>query len=98
LDSILGQLTPIVELVIVNGTSPDNIAEIMRECLDRYPQIVYVSKRENSSVDCDYDKAVGYATGMYCWLMTDDDLSVPGAVSRVCDVPDGTQDLIVVIS
>ena len=49
-------------------------------------------------MDCEHDKSVGYATGMYCRLITDDDLSAPGAISRVCDVPDEMQDLIVVIS
>ena len=96
LDSIVGQLNDQVELIVVDGASPDNTEEVMRQYFDRYPQINYVRESENSGVDCDYDKAVGYATGLYCWLMTDDDLLVPGAISRVCDFLDGTRDLVIV--
>src|SRR5207244_10238543 len=48
-----------------------------------------------SGVDVDYDKAIGYATGNYCWLLTDDDLLRPGALSRVFALLDGTRDLII---
>jgi hypothetical protein len=43
----------------------------------------YYREPVNSGVDADYDKAVGYARGEYCWLMTDDDLLLPGAVDLV---------------
>ena len=52
---------------------------------------------ENSGVDGDYDKTVGYATGEHCWLLPDDDLVAPGAVERVLEaLEDGTVDLLIV--
>ena len=46
--------------------------------LERYLEpgrpLRYFRESVNSGVDRDYDKAVGYASGEYCWLMTDDDL------------------------
>jgi abequosyltransferase len=98
LDFILVQMTPGVELVIVDGASPDNTPEMMAEYLLRYPEIRYYREQENSGVDVDYDKAVGYAKGEYCWLMTDDDLLRPGAVARVIESINGEPDLIVVNS
>jgi len=98
LKSIVCPLELGVELIIVKGNSLVSTSEIVFEYLERYPQKVYVCEDENSGVGGDYDKAIGYATGMYCWLMTDDDLLVLGAVSRVCDILDRTQDLIVVNS
>ena len=53
---------------------------------------------ENSGVDTDFDKSVGYALGEYCWLMTDDDLLRPGAVARVLSAVRTGVDLVVVNS
>jgi abequosyltransferase len=96
LDSILEQLTVEVELVIVDGNSADNTPEIMAAYSARYPEIRYVREDKNSGIDGDYDKAVGYATGEYCWLMTDDDLLKPGAINRVLSELDGIRDLVIV--
>ncbi|CAH1198756.1 Glyco_trans_2-like domain-containing protein [Candidatus Nitrotoga sp. BS] len=98
LDSILGQMVSDVELVIVDGASPDNTPEVMAQYLLRYPEIRYFREQENSGVDGDYDKAVGYARGKYCWLMTDDDLLYPKAISRVLESINGAFDLVVVNS
>lgn len=83
LDSILVQMQLGVELVVVDGASPDNTSEVMAQYISRYPEIRYYREQENSGVDKDYDKAVNYASGEYCWLMTDDDLLRLGAVTRV---------------
>ncbi len=96
LDSILGQLVPGVELIVVDGASPDNTSEVMVRYLSCHPEIRYYREQVNSGVDGDYDKAVGYATGEYCWLMTDDDLLKPDAISRVLEFIDGTLDLVIV--
>ncbi|RFC40600.1 MAG: Glycosyl transferase family 2 [Candidatus Nitrotoga sp. CP45] len=98
LDSILSQIVPGVELVIVDGASPDNTPEVMAQYLLRYPEIRYFREQENSGVDGDYDKAVGYARGEYCWLVTDDDLLSPMAISRVLESLNGEFDLVVVNS
>lgn len=98
LDSILSQMQPGVELIVVDGASPDNTPEVMAQYLSRYPEIRYYREQENSGIDRDYDKAVGYARGEYCWLMTDDDLLCSGSVSRVLDSIDANTDLVVVNS
>ncbi len=96
LDSILSQLTQGVEIVVVDGASPDNTREVVTGYASRNPALRYYRETENSGVDGDYDKAVSYATGEYCWLMTDDDLLRPGAVGRVLEKLDGGNDLVVV--
>ncbi|MFZ2649350.1 MAG: glycosyltransferase family 2 protein [Burkholderiaceae bacterium] len=83
LDSILPQLRSDVELLVVDGCSPDNTPEVMARYTTEHPRLRYVREEVNSGVDGDYDKAVFYARGEYCWLMTDDDLLVEGAVQRV---------------
>jgi len=98
LDSLLGQITGGVEIVVVDGASPDNTPEVMAEYVSLHPQIKYFREQENSGVDADFDKAVGYASGKFCWLMTDDDLLQPGAIEKVLAATAGDEDLIIVNS
>lgn len=98
LDSILAQIGQGVELLVVDGASPDNTPEVMAEYVATHPGIRYLREKENSGIDGDYDKAVGYALGKYCWLMTDDDLLNEGAIATVLKVLEEDPDLVVVNS
>lgn len=98
LDSILSQLADGAELIIVDGASPDNTQEVIEQYISRFPEIHYYREEQNSGIDADYDKAVSYAKGDFCWLMTDDDLLVPGAVRRVLEALNGEVELLVVNS
>ena len=98
LDSILVQMELGVELLVVDGASSDNTGVVMAQYLSQHPEIRYCREQVNSGVDRDYDKAVGYAKGEYCWLMSDDDILKPGAVQHVLSAIDGKIDLIVVNS
>jgi abequosyltransferase len=99
LDSIVSQLRPGVEVVVVDGASPDDTAAVVSEYASRFPTVRYFREDENSGVDGDYDKAVEYARGEYCWLATDDDLLAPTAVDRVLEaLATGAVDLLMVDS
>jgi abequosyltransferase len=95
LDSILRQLTAEVEVVVVDGASSDDTPNVVAKAVSRHPGLRYHRESRNSGVDADYDKAVGYATGDYCWLMTDDDVLAPGAVRVVLDAIESGPDLVV---
>jgi glycosyltransferase involved in cell wall biosynthesis len=88
LESMLPQLGPGIEVVVVDGASADGTREIMEAYSSRNPAIRYFREAENSGVDKDYDKAVGYAEGEFCWLATDDDLLAPHALARVMSLLD----------
>lgn len=97
IEAIARQATPDVELVVVDGASPDATPDVMASLVRRYDWIRYVRETENSGVDRDFDKAVGYARGEHCWLMSDDDLLVPGALARVLErLAGGDPDLLIV--
>ena len=96
LDSLLLQLPPNTEIVVLDGASQDNTQEVMEEYSANNPQIRYYREPKNSGVDADFDKAVGYATGEYCWLMTDDDLLAPKAIEKVLEATASNAELIVV--
>jgi glycosyltransferase involved in cell wall biosynthesis len=91
-------MPPETELVVVDGASPDMTPAVMASYLSRYPNIRYYRESENSGVDRDYDKAIEYAKGEYCWLMTDDDLLASDAIDRIMIELDGLNELVVVDS
>ena len=96
LDSILPQLSADVELVIVDGGSRDGTADLMADYVRRHPAIVYRRESENCGVDRDFDKAVQYARGEYCWLMSDDDVLTPDAIATVLERLASEPELVVV--
>jgi abequosyltransferase len=96
LDTFMTDLPDDVQVLIVDGASTDGTAEVVAEAKRSYPRLKYLREETNSGIDRDYDKAVAYADGDYCWLMTDDDLLVAGAVRRVLDVLDSGPELLVV--
>lgn len=88
LDSIVSQLEPGVEIVIVDGGSTDGTDKIVESYIACFPQIRYVRKGEgakasNAGFDRDCSHAVELAAGTHCWLMTDDDVLKPDAIARV---------------
>jgi glycosyltransferase involved in cell wall biosynthesis len=93
--TIVAQMPADVELVIVDGASPDQTAEVVGKFTQGSHRLRYFREATNSGVDADYDKAVGYASGEYCWLMTDDDLLEPDALARVLEALRDGPDLVV---
>ena len=101
LDSIVSQLEPGVEVVIVDGGSTDGTERVVAPYAVRFPQIRYVRKGEgakasNAGFDRDCSHAVELAGGTHCWLMTDDDVLNPGAVARVLAAVRAGHDLAIV--
>lgn len=96
LESIVSQITPEVELVVVDGASTDNTEAVVRSFAARCPRLRYVRLEKKGGVDQDYCKAVELAQGDYCWLFTDDDLLKPGAVAAVLEATSRNFSLIVV--
>jgi glycosyltransferase involved in cell wall biosynthesis len=95
IETILRDLPASVEVIIVDGASPDNTPQAIEPFLG-CSALHYFREPMNSGVDQDFDKAVEYARGEYCWLLSDDDLLVSGAVSRVLVALEPSLDLMVV--
>lgn len=96
LESIIPQLEKGVELLVVDGASPDRTEEVVRRYQMQSPQLRYVGLPVKGGVDQDYDRTVELAEGEYCWLFTDDDLLKPGAVKAVLDAIGQNYSLVVV--
>jgi abequosyltransferase len=93
LDSIVGQLTDEVEIVIVDGASTDETPEVVRRYSERLPGIKYHRLPAKGGIDRDMAKAVALARGSYCWLFSSDDIMKPGAISKVLELVASGSDL-----
>lgn len=106
LESIVSQASDAVEIVVVDGGSTDNTAEIVGQFQRRFPSLRYFRKDAASTgsapapsaggFDRDCNRAVELAEGQYCWLFTDDDILKPGAIQRVLAASRQGYELIVV--
>jgi len=85
LESIISQATDEVEIIVVDGASPDDTATVVQQFQDQCPQLQYHHLPVKGGVDRDYCHAVSFARGAYCWLMTDDDVVNPGAVNAILE-------------
>ena len=83
LESIIGQITDEVEIVVVDGASTDNTSNVVKSYAEVCKQINYMQLAAKGGVDQDFCKAVEIAKGEYCWLFPDDDLLKAGAIEQV---------------
>ena len=83
LDSIVPQLVPGVEIVILDGGSTDNTSEAVRPFLESGLPISYLRQDARGGIDRDMARTVELARGEYCWLFSSDDIMKPEAIARV---------------
>jgi abequosyltransferase len=85
LDSILAQRPDQVEIVVLDGGSTDNTAQVVGAYVQRFERLRYIRQDTNQGVDRDFNSVIEQAAGEYCWLMSDDDFLKPGALATVLD-------------
>jgi glycosyltransferase involved in cell wall biosynthesis len=83
LESIASQCSNDSEVVISDNASTDNTMEVVSSFTGRLGRLRYSRQDTNVGIDRNFDRAVTLASGQYCWLMSDDDLLRPGAISMV---------------
>jgi abequosyltransferase len=83
LDSIIAQADDRVQIVIVDGGSTDETAQVVAGKTRIFSHIKFVQRQERSGVDRDILETVVQADGKFCWLFSSDDLLAPGALAEV---------------
>lgn len=82
LDSILAQTYKDIEIVLVDDCSSDDSANIIREYMQKHPEIVYFLQETNQGAGAARNKALELATGQYVAFLDSDDIWYPNKVSK----------------
>jgi glycosyltransferase involved in cell wall biosynthesis len=88
LDSIVTQDYPHYDVVICEDASPERerIRAVVEGYAARHPgRFRYHENEENLGYDANFRELIRRATGEYCFIMGNDDVVAPGALSTVAD-------------
>ncbi|MBU4289017.1 MAG: glycosyltransferase [Proteobacteria bacterium] len=86
IQSVISQAGNNVEIIIVDGASTDNTADVVQSLTKEFREfrnLVYYRGEKNMGVDRDMAKTIELSRGEYCWLLSDDDWLKPGAINRI---------------
>jgi abequosyltransferase len=71
------------EVIIVDGGSTDNTADVVGHFSSRIRKLKYIKCKENRGVDAGILLAIESASSEYCWLFSDDDCIETGSIDLV---------------
>ena len=94
--SILSQIGPDDELVVVDDTSSDNTLELVRGFNDS--RIRIFQNQQNLGVDGTFERALSLARGDILFLSDQDDVWYPDKVASVMSAFEGNPDVTLVLS
>lgn len=85
IESIISQADDSIEIIIVDGASTDNTTQIVQSYRNKFKNLVYYRGEKNMGVNQDMAKTIELAHGEYCWMFSDDDALMPGALKRISE-------------
>jgi len=83
ISSILQELGPNDELVIVDDASPDNTVDVISKITD--PRVRLIRNASNSGYVRTFEKAILASRGEFIFLSDQDDVWIPGRVHRMLE-------------
>jgi glycosyltransferase involved in cell wall biosynthesis len=89
---------PGTSVLVIDNASTDATSEILDGLMNQGLEFSTVRNDYKLNVGRNFEKAVFLATGQYVWLMADDDVMVPGAVSRMMNILTNERPDVVVVN
>lgn len=92
LRAVLGQLTPemtpSVEVVVADNASPDDTPAAVARAQAEFPHIPIRSVRRPENIGCDanFTDSPNQTRGEFVYMLSDDDLLLPGAVAKLLEL------------
>ena len=83
LSSIISQATDEVEILVVDGASTDDTADIVLSYQQGCALLRYELLERKGGIDVDIARTVALARGTYCWLFSADDVMDSHALSKM---------------
>lgn len=72
-----------VDIIISDNASTDDTQEFAARIIKENPEIRYYRNSENLGFDGNFLKCFERARGQYVWLLSDDDILLPGAIESI---------------
>ncbi|RED18281.1 glycosyltransferase family 2 protein [Pontivivens insulae] len=73
------------EVCVSDNGSDDGTAGVVARFLDQLP-LKHNRNKQNLGIPRNFLKVVSLAEGEFAWLVGDDDLVLPGAIDRICEI------------
>ncbi len=92
LHSVLSQITPAmretVEVVILDNASPDDTPAVVAQAQADFPDapVRYVRRPQNIGCDANFCDTPNQARGEFVYMVSDDDILLPGGVARLLEL------------
>ena len=83
IDSVLEQIEPGVEIVVLDGGSSDQTRSEVDARAARYGCVRYIYQETRGGIDRDMARTVELAQGEFCWLLSADDALLPGGLRKI---------------
>lgn len=83
IESIITQTPDDFEIVVSDNASTDDTQHVVSDYSRRFDRLRYLRQVDNKGFDRNFDSAVEFARGEYCWLVPDDDWLLPDAIATV---------------
>lgn len=90
LDSIFSQITPSIEVILVNDGSTDNSLSICQEYQKKYPETILVNKKNGGLSDA-RNAGTDIASGKYVFYLDSDDWLTPESIQQLYDFAEKNQ-------
>lgn len=74
---------PRIELIISDNATPDETPIVVEGFIKRGLNVRYLRNRENIGPDANFLQCFEMARGKYVWIFGDDDIIVPGGISKI---------------
>ena len=74
-----------IEIIVSDNASTDGTEEYVCSLIERNTMIKYYRNDENLGFDGNFLNCLEKATGKYVWLLSDDDILLPGAIESVLE-------------
>lgn len=86
LESIWNQTYVNLELIVVDDASKDNSVSIIKQLLNKYPDVLFIPLPENIGNCKAFNQAFSFATGDYVIDFSGDDVMEPDRISKQVDL------------
>lgn len=88
LEQITPEIIPQVEVLILDNASPDDTPAVVARARADFPHVPlhYTRRPENIGPDANFTDALTRARGEFLYLLSDDDVLLPGAVAKLLEL------------